>query len=413
MPLQPAPRSPAQGPYFFLSYAHIPTHDPNSRTDPNRWVVKLFEDLCDHIINMTNLPQGQAGFMDVDLRSGHHWPDRLADALATCKVFVPLYSPRYFESDQCGKEWAAFQQRVNNHTGPEGHLPEAIVPALWSPIPPERLPAVAQSIQFTHDVLGSRYRDEGFYGLVKISAMRSHYQRATMGLAKRIVEVAQRTHVGSMEPPPKYADLRSAFDDYSPQRPLRVTVVAPDLTHLPADRNPYYYGLTPEEWNPFRRGSNTRPLVSHAEEIATAHGFLPEVGSLDDHARLLTSPERPGEPSVMLVDPWATTGPDCHRTLRAFDRRNRQSVSVIVPWNHEDEQTVKDRPRLQRSVNSALHNNLSEPGPDVTSVTAFRGALSDALGRAANHLFKTAPAYPPEGEPTRRPRLMQPEDPDD
>lgn len=409
MPLQPG--SYGHAPYFFLSYAHIPSHDPNSKRDPNKWVAKLFADLCDHIINMTNVPQGQAGFMDVKLRSGHRWPDRLAEALATCRVFVPLYSPRYFESEQCGKEWAAFLQRIKNHEGQDGQMPEAIVPALWIPLPPDQLPRVAQEIQYTHDGLGPRYLEDGFYGLVKLSAMRAHYQRATLALAKRIVEVAQRTHVSAMDPPPKYEELRSVFHDYSPQRPLRVTVVAPDLDGLPPGRTPYYYGQTPEEWNPFRGESNTRPLVSHAEEIAAAHGFLPDVGSLDAHAGVLTADAPEERPSVMLVDPWATTGPECRKTLRAFDRRKRHWVNVIVPWNHEDRESMEARPRLERSLNEVLHNNLPDPHREIASVAAFRGALSDALGRAANHLFKTAPAYPPEGTPTRRPRLMQPEDP--
>ncbi|MEW9529442.1 TIR-like protein FxsC [Microbispora sp. NPDC049125] len=411
MPLSPPSGFAGQVPYFFLSYAHIPTHDPNSRSDPNRWVVKLFDDLCDHIINMTNLSQGQAGFMDVELRSGHHWPDRLSDALATCRVFVPLYSPRYFDSEQCGKEWAAFLQRVNNHTGPEGQIPEAIVPALWHPLPPDLLPQVAQSIQFTHDGMGTRYREEGFYGLVKMSAMRSHYQKATIALARRIVEVAQRTPVPPTHPPPRYVDLRSAFHDYAGHRPLRVTVVAPGLAQLPSSRIPYYYGLTPQEWNPFRGENNTRSLASHTEEIAIAHGFLAEIGSLEEHSRLLTSAEDSDAPAIMLIDPWATIEAECRRTLRAFDRRRRLGTNLIVPWNPDDRQTVEARPQLQRSLDSALHNHLTDPSPDVTTVTAFRGALSDALGRMANHLFKTAPAYPPEGVPTRRPRLMQPEDP--
>ncbi|WP_259405605.1 TIR-like protein FxsC [Microbispora sp. H10830] len=409
MPLQPGAHG--QVPYFFLSYAHIPMHDPNSRKDPNKWVAKLFADLCDHIINMTNLSQGQAGFMDVELRSGHHWPDRLSDALSTCRVFVPLYSARYFESEQCGKEWAAFLQRVRNHEGPDGQMPEAIVPALWTPLPPDHLPQVARSIQFTHHDLGERYGEEGFYGLAKLAGMRGHYQKATLELAKRIVHVAQRTRVGALDPPPRYDELRSVFHDYSPQRPLRVTVVAPDLDHLPSERSPYFYGQTPQEWNPFRRGGNTRTLVSHAEEIATAHGFLPEVGSLEEHTEILASDAPEEQPSVMLVDPWATTTADCRRRLRGFDRRERSRTSVMVPWNLDDRETVAARARLQRSLESALRNNPPDSSPEINSITAFRGALSDALGKAANQLFKTATAYPPAGAPTRRPRLMQPEDP--
>ncbi|MFF5207861.1 TIR-like protein FxsC [Streptosporangium sp. NPDC000396] len=402
-----------QVPYFFLSYAHIPPYDSSKKNNPNKWVTKLFGDLCDHIINMTNLTHGsQAGFMDTELRSGQHWPDRLAEALSTCRVFVPLYSPRFFESEHCGKEWAAFLQRVNNHAGPNGQLPEAIVPALWTPIPPDQLPEVARSIQFTHDELGPRYREEGFYGLAKVSVRRPHYQLATLELAKRIVQAAKSTRIAPVDPPP-YADLRSVFDDYAAERTLKLTVVAPDLTHLPQERNPYYYGLTPQEWNPYRGEHNTRPLAAYAAELASAHGFLAEVGSLDDHANDLAGPVEPEHPSLMLVDPWATTRPECKEMLRGFDQLDRPQVSVIVPWNNDDEQTGRDEPRLRDCLDDALHNRLSEASTaNVGSLDAFRRALPDVLGRAANNFFKTAPTYPPAGPPTKKPRLLKTEEPD-
>ncbi|WP_433225037.1 TIR-like protein FxsC [Microtetraspora malaysiensis] len=409
---RPAPGSSSQLPYFFLSYAHIPPHDQNRQRDPNKWVVKLFGDLCDHIMNMTNLPKGaQAGFMDVDLRSGHHWPERLADALATCRVFVPLYSPRYFESEQCGKEWAAFQQRMTNHAGPDGQLPEAIVPALWTPLPADQLPQVAQAIQFTHDGLGPRYQDEGFYGLIKITSMRSHYQRATLALAKRIVEVAHSTYIASTRPPPEYHSLTSAFPDYRAERPLKVTIAAPDLGTLPPERNPYFYGLTPQEWNPYRGENCTRPLASYAADVVSAYGFLPQVGSLDEHASERTAEESPGSPAVMLVDPWATMGADCRERLRDLNRPEPRWVSVIVPWNNDDAQTAQARDRLRASVDGALDEGLTDLGTDVESLSAFHRALPDALGRAANHFFKTARTYPPEGPATKKPRLLESEEP--
>src|SRR5215831_11319808 len=84
-------------PYFFLSYARTPRQDPSDPSDPDRWVHKLYRDLCEHILNLTNAQPGSAGFMDRETRPGDEWPRELAQALATCRVFVPLYSPRYFE----------------------------------------------------------------------------------------------------------------------------------------------------------------------------------------------------------------------------------------------------------------------------------------------------------------------------
>src|SRR6201985_3016286 len=81
-------------PLFFLSYAHSPQDDQSG--DPDVWVGELYNDLCGHIRELADLPKGaQPGFMDRELRQGHECPDRLAKALPTCRVFVPLYSKRY------------------------------------------------------------------------------------------------------------------------------------------------------------------------------------------------------------------------------------------------------------------------------------------------------------------------------
>ena len=98
-------------PYFFLSYARTPKRDPSDRDDPDRWVFKLYRDLCGAILQMTDARPEEAGFMDRENKLGTEWSPELTTALARCRVFVPLYSRRYFESDNCGREWFAFARR--------------------------------------------------------------------------------------------------------------------------------------------------------------------------------------------------------------------------------------------------------------------------------------------------------------
>ena len=102
-------------PYFFLSYARTPKRDPSDRDDPDRWVYKLYKDLCGAILQMTDARPEEAGFMDRDNKLGTEWSPELTAALAKCRVFVPLYSRRYFESDNCGREWFAFARRELTH----------------------------------------------------------------------------------------------------------------------------------------------------------------------------------------------------------------------------------------------------------------------------------------------------------
>lgn len=131
----------APEPYFFLSYAHTPKNHPKDR-DPNIWVERFYRDLCAHVLQLTSLPAGvPAGFMDQQMQPGEGWQERLSEALASCRVFVPLYSPRYFLSEQCGREWFVFSTRAVHHQArSNGSSGSGIVPALWVPVPAKQLP---------------------------------------------------------------------------------------------------------------------------------------------------------------------------------------------------------------------------------------------------------------------------------
>jgi hypothetical protein len=119
----------------------------------------------------------------------------LTTAIARCRVFVPLYSPRYFESDNCGREWFAFARRELTRRARGREVVDAIVPALWTRLDREKLPHVAQSVQFDHKFLGERYCSEGFYGIMKLQNYRADYQRAVHRLAERIIAIGDESGV--------------------------------------------------------------------------------------------------------------------------------------------------------------------------------------------------------------------------
>jgi hypothetical protein len=217
-------------PYFFLSYARTPHNDQGKNL--NIWVERFYHDLCDEILQQTRLPHGVApGFMDVDIRTGVEWDRRLARELASCRVFVPLYSRWYFRSVQCGKEWAAFELRRQRYM--ERHSPpEVIVPARWLPVPQDALPDSITSIQFTHADLRAQYLAQGLYGLMKLRQYRDHYLRAVQALAVRIIEVAEGIRLPAGEPC-DYGAIRSAFTG-DPERRFQITVVAATRDTLPA-----------------------------------------------------------------------------------------------------------------------------------------------------------------------------------
>jgi tetratricopeptide (TPR) repeat protein len=199
------------GPYFFLSYAHTPKLVDDDETDPDFWAAKLYRDLCGHLFQISSLSPGdRMGFMDRELRPGNEWTVRLARALATCRVFVPLYSPRYFSSEHCGREWSAFARRAVSPPAGRAEAVEAIIPALWVPVRPEQLPEAARTIHYLAGDYGSAYATHGFYRLMRLSKYRDDYEEAVYELARRIREVAESVPVAP-GPVADYDSLVSAF----------------------------------------------------------------------------------------------------------------------------------------------------------------------------------------------------------
>src|SRR5262249_15683317 len=247
-----------------LSYARTPKRDPTDREDPDRWVHKLYKDLCAAILQMTDARPEEAGFMDRETKIGTEWSPELITSLTRCRVFVPLYSRRYFESDNCGREWFAFARREITRKARGGKVVDAIIPALWTRLDRDRLPHVAQSVQFDHKFLGERYCTEGFYGIMKLQNYRGDYQRAVHRLAERIIAVGDESSDPGEESVlhqmarSDFESLPSAFGPASARRTadgqLQIAVLAHDISTLPQGRTRDYYGATPHTWSPYRPG---------------------------------------------------------------------------------------------------------------------------------------------------------------
>lgn len=403
----------AHRPYFFLSYAHTPRSDPRDG-DPDLWVERLYQDLCAHILQMTTLPAGAPpGFMDRGMHLGEGWPERLSEALAHCRVFVPLYSPRYFRSEQCGKEWYAFSQRAVYQRAVGDSTTSAIVPALWVAPPLHTLPDQAERLQFNHGDFGNDYATEGFYGLIKLSYLRGEYERAVYRLAQRIVKVAEDTSIA----PGRQLDYRSvpsAFGTPGPARALQVTVLACCHSDLPAARSRAYYGPSPGDWNPYHPHS-TRPLADYATDIARNLNYRVSVGVFEDEVERMLEPGPPSAPGILLLDRWALEDPGRRELLKRFGAEYRPWVSVLVPWNREDSDATHRAEELRDVVEQTLSAKLGEGRTayrlsrnGIATLEAFGDEFPLAVERAAQQYATHAPTFPPPGPSTPRPRLTGP-----
>ncbi|MFG3283501.1 TIR-like protein FxsC [Streptomyces sp. NPDC048111] len=402
------------GPYFFLSHAPA-VRGAGGGPDPDMWVARLFDDLCHDVAALTALPAGaRCGFMDRGPRPGAGWSDELRDSLASCQVFVPLFSPRYFASELCGKQWYAFAQRAIHHRAATGRPAEAIVPALWVPVPERQLPHAAAQLALGADGPGERYATDGLYGLIKLRLLADEYRRAVHHLARHIVGAARATRLGPGRPP-DHRTLPSAFGAAPGPRPLRVTVAAPTRDALPEGRDGAYYGASPLDWNPYHPDTR-RPLALVAEDIAGSLNYRPTLASFDEEHPPGGPADSVPRPEILLVDRWALQDEDRRARLAALDAADRPWISVVVPWNRDDPQSSAATRELTARAEATLPFRTSHGRPacraaaqGVESLDAFEELLPQVVEAAAQQYLRHAPAHPPTGRATGgRPRLTGP-----
>ncbi|GHH82770.1 hypothetical protein GCM10017771_07870 [Streptomyces capitiformicae] len=401
-------------PYFFLSYAHTPNHDSGG-ADPNIWVRKLYDGLCEHIMELTDLPRGaKVGFLDQGMAVGTKWTDELSVNLARCKVFVPLYSPRYFISEQCGREWWAFSQRQVNQRARGGAQREnAIIPALWVPVEPAQMPQVARDLQFNHATFGQDYADEGFYGLTKLRYLQDEYERAVYRLAKQIVRVAKETDLDEGQISKDYESQPAAFGSKEHPPEFDISVLACTRSELPPGRRPDYYGDRPHDWNPYHPEA-TLPLGDHAADLVRTMDYKVNVEVLDDSTRMLQGMTAQA-PGLMLLDRWALQSKRGKELMGRLCGEKRPWISVMAPRHKDDIVSAEKEQELDELTYRTLISRMADraghysANGSLRDLNAFGTELQRAVSSAVYYYWEHRKTYPPEGPPSEPPRLRGPD----
>lgn len=401
-------------PYFFLAYA---------RTPERSWVEKLFQDLCTEIMERTDLPvTGAAGFMDRrGIRIGSDWREEVIWALANCQVFVPLYSPRYFTREECGREWHAFAQRILEHRARRPGNPFAIVPALWAPVDLEDLPEVARRIQVDHSELGHIYAEEGFYTLIKNTLYRQEYMTAVQRLARQIINAARTSQLQPCQER-DLGELRNAFEMPGRRAPadqrVNLIVAAPTVDRLPDGRNPDFYGRSALDWNPYHPQSR-QAIAEYAGGVARLGSYEPTMLSLEEGCGLVAARDPSAGLGILLLDAWAGMDDELARRLVRFDAAlDVDWVETMVPWSLVDRQTMDHSEALRATLRRVLPNRIGQARPmlstnsiRIETLEDFRTKLPQVLEHALSRYLNYAEAHPPAGTIPPRPRLSGGDDP--
>jgi hypothetical protein len=156
-------------------------------------IARLIRDLTHHLSHYTK--DAGANVFDQEIPIGVPWKFRLAHYLATSRVFVPLLSPPYFQSDWCGKEWWVFKQRRVAALPPFAEEELAVVPVIWAPFSDHEMHADFRSLQYHNRHLPNSYRTEGLFALQTRDRNDDAYRISVNHIARRISDVLKFTTI--------------------------------------------------------------------------------------------------------------------------------------------------------------------------------------------------------------------------
>jgi len=385
---------------FFLSY---------TRANNDDFLRLFFSDLSEAIRDARGLqPNTEVGFLDQrDIELGTLWEKEIQAALETAKTMVCVYSPVYFRSEYCGREWQAFYHRCDQSVrlGAHRSLPPLIKPVPWiTPLPRDLAPLVA-GLQYSQGNPAAVVNQRGLkYVMKQMGTYRKEYVDYVTDLAREIVQAADDYPLAPLPGGlPLLSVISSAFTAAPAVAPgpllgppltaskhIRFFVAAADPQTFQGRRSlEPYLDHGGSDWKPFLPkeprsiGALAQNIVSEGDLDLTSDVSILDAGIKDAINRAWE--ER--KIVVLLVDGWtvyATT--ESREILADFDRENYYNCSVLVPWNDDDPEIAPRRADIEQSLQQAFFFRANAKNPifyrdSIRSREELREALREVIPR--------------------------------
>lgn len=392
-------RTGQRGSYFFLSYAHSPPLAGTLQADPDQWVRRFYRDLTDSVRRHAAAPRLIPGFFDQDIPLSANWKASLTSALGAAEVFVPLLSPGYYARSWPGREWASFLERLNRAgvTEPDRRF----TPVLWIPLPGDRdLPGLRYAVEL--GAPDDAYLENGLRTLLRLTPYRMSYRQIVERLASRIVDLAEKRPI-PRSTAPDIDEVPSAFPHGADAVVFAITVAAPVLADLPADRDSTGYGKRSVDWRAYPDDQELA-LVEYAAQVAEQLDFAVVVTGIEQTEDL------PGNlPGVILIDPWLT---EDERGLQALQAVVDGLPFWVLPLLVLDSVTDAHAVALAGRVRSILGGAAvarTEPARlavrGVSSLKEFVSLMPILVAEAERQYLRHGPVQRYTARPGSRPRL--------
>jgi FxsC-like protein len=371
--------------WFYLSYA---------RGDASEYVKRFVHDLRQEVSQYAGLSsEATVGFFDAEtLQLEDDWRNEILSALQSSRTMVCLYSPRYFNSEYCGREFQLFRSRLElyREASLSPVVPPAILPVRLLPMN-KSLPRSVSDITLDDPDFPRDYAEEGLLYMMKLRSKRDAYLDFVSRFARKLVKVATEYQLPAPETVPSLLDVPNAFADKgtTPEAShagpssvefVFVAATREEMKEKELKFNMGDYGVASWDWKPY--SEHQAGII--AQRIAVQEGFLYRAIPLgSDLMERLAEAEKTNTIVVMLVDPWALLIPSYQKFMSEYDTRAFLNCGVLVMWNGEDAEANERRPTIERALQSTFSRQLVLSSPQffrhVRSAVDFERELAQML----------------------------------
>jgi len=378
--------------WFFTSYA---------RADRGRYVEQFVADLREEVRRKHpySMTAESIGFLDTStIEAGEEWHQGLSDALRTSQVCVALCSPRYFDSDYCGKEFHIFCERRAAYLRSHGmQSARVVMPVMWEVVR-GRIPEAVARFQYADDDFPRTYVDEGLRYLMKLkNRYRTDYAHFVDRLASKIVASGIETQLPALSQLPPLSSVPSAFRSrgqgdatvkLEPRGADNATFlfVVGSREQLAAYRTTLhaYSDSGGWYWRPFYpESAESAGRLAQAAATSLDLRFC-EIELTHDLVNRLERARANNEPVVLVADPWSVSIEYLSGLMQQYDRSTLMNCGVLVAWNDADPETRANENTLRESVRrcfpqkTVLHQQAHQ-WDGIRSAAALKQKMEETL----------------------------------
>jgi hypothetical protein len=408
-------------PIFFFSYARADRHGARtshlnaSDQGSGNAMDAFYAHLCDHVASLTARPAEEVGFFDQNsLDLGVPWPDRVIDALRSCRVMIAVFSPTYFSRQACGREFEVFRRRHKALQEKLGRAPDyRILPVLWvrPDVTYERIPIgcrdYIRALQRTAPGMPESYNALGLMRMFELSRT-TETNIVCHEIADRIYSLLHEEALPRIDRL-DFDSLESAFHEIPsidvPQsidpmkREVRTYFLVPTRSEWLAatGKDSHKFDSAREKARPFADAPGANILSATEEgitegklDLGVSHQVLPSdlINALEETKGSMTTP-------LIVFDRRALKIPSLKAAASSYCSRNFENAGLVTVAGEEiSDPELKGECGAKIGALPKLHNWSVPQGRN----TYVRNVASIVVELEAQLVHRQTGTIPPSGE---------------